>query len=86
MRGGPPVCIMYLPQVDSLAHKLGTAHEQTLQAARQVDRLLEELAEGLPPSSRLVMTADHGHLDAPPNKTYTAGDSNDEISLLCTAP
>ena len=80
-----PTCVyMYLPQVDSLAHKLGAAHEQTLHAARQVDRLLGELAEELPPNSRLVVTADHGHLDAPPNKTYTVG-KNDEIALLCTA-
>ena len=80
-----PTCVyMYLPQVDSLAHKLGAAHEQTLQAARQVDGLLGKLAEGLPPNSRLVMTADHGHLNAPPNKTYTVG-KNDEVALLCTA-
>ncbi len=80
-----PTCVyMYLPQVDSLAHKLGAAHEQTLHAARLVDRLLGELADGLPPSSRLVMTADHGHLDAPPDKTYTVG-KNDEIGLLGAA-
>ena len=80
-----PTCVyMYLPQVDSLAHKLGAAHEQTLHAARQVDRLLGKLAERLPPKSRLVITADHGHLDAPPDKTYTVG-KNDEIALLCTA-
>ena len=80
-----PTCVyMYLPQVDSLAHMLGATHEQTLHAARRVDRLLGKLAEELLPNSRLVMTADHGHLDAPPDKTYTVG-KNDEIALLCTA-
>ena len=80
-----PTCVyMYLPQVDSLAHKLGAAHEQTLHAARLVDRLLGELADRLPPNSRLVMTADHGHLDAPPDKTYTV-EKNDEIGLLGAA-
>lgn len=80
-----PTCVyMYLPQVDSLAHKLGAMHEQTLRAARQVDRLLGKLADGLPRNSRLVMTADHGHLDASPDKTYTVG-KNDEIALRRTA-
>ena len=80
-----PTCVyMYLPQVDSLAHKLGATHEQTLHAARQVDRLLEKLTDRLPPSSRLVMTADHGHLDVPADKTYTVG-KDDEIALQCTA-
>ena len=80
-----PTCVyMYLPQVDSMAHKLGSSHEQTLRAARLVDRLLGELADGLPPNSRLVMTADHGHLDAPPDKTYTLG-KHDGIAKCATA-
>lgn len=78
-----PTCTyLYLPQVDSLAHKLGSSHERTLEAARQMDALLGGLANDLPPDSRLVMTADHGHLDAPEAKTYKVS-REDEIMRYC---
>ena len=78
-----PTCVyLYMPQVDSAAHKLGASHEDTLKAARQMDALLETLAAALPDDARLVMTADHGHLDSPSTKSY-ALDASDEIIGLC---
>ena len=81
---GPTCVYLYLPHVDNLAHKLGASHERTLQAAKLVDRLLEELADALPPDARLVMTADHGHLDAPQDKTYSLA-KDDKILSRCVA-
>ena len=81
-----PTCFfVYMPQVDSAAHKHGAAHETTLTAARDVDRLLEALADSLPGDSRVVMTADHGHLDVPAGKTYRL-DASDDIFRLCDGP
>ena len=78
-----PTCIyLYLPQVDSLAHKLGASHEDTLNAATQIDRLLGALAAELPSGASMVMTADHGHLDAQPRHTYSLT-ASDEIARLC---
>ena len=78
-----PTCVyLYMPQVDEAAHKQGASHENTMKAARQMDSLLEALAAALPDSARLVMTADHGHLDAPSCKSYVL-DSSDEIVKLC---
>ena len=78
-----PTCVyLYMPQVDSAAHMQGASHENTLKAARQMDALLEALAAALPNDARLVMTADHGHLDAPSGKSY-ALDASDEIVELC---
>ena len=78
-----PTCTyLYIPHVDSAAHKLGATHSDTLNAAVQVDRLLEALAGALPSNSRLVMTADHGHLDAPDHRSYEIG-ASDEIISLC---
>ena len=78
-----PTCVyLYLPQVDSLAHKLGTSHVRTLAAARRMDELLGSLTGELPSGTRLVVTADHGHLDAPEEKTYRIT-REDEIAGLC---
>lgn len=78
----PMIIYLYLPQVDSMAHKLGASHEGTLNTAMQIDRLLCELSAELPPNARMVMTADHGHLDAPPQNTYSLA-ASDEIVRLC---
>ena len=78
-----PTCVyLYMPQVDSAAHQLGATREDTLKAARQMDALLGALADALPGNARLVMTADHGHLDAPEDKRYTL-DASDEIIRMC---
>lgn len=78
-----PMCVyLYLPQVDTMAHKLGASHESTLEAASQMDRMLGMLAAELPSNAGMVMTADHGHLDAPPERTYSLT-ASDEIVRLC---
>ena len=79
---GPTCTYLYIPYVDSAAHKLGSTHSDTLNATMQIDRLLESLAGMLPSNSRLVMTADHGHLDAPDHRSYELG-ATDEIISLC---
>ena len=78
-----PTCVyLYLPHVDHSAHEVGASHSDTLTAAKQVDAMLGALAAALPDNARLVMTADHGHLDAPRSKTYTL-EASDEIIGLC---
>ena len=79
---GPTCTYLYIPHVDSAAHNLGAAHRDTLNTAMQVDRLLESLADRLPSNSRVVMTTDHGHLDAPDHRNYKLG-ASDEIISLC---
>lgn len=78
----PMFIYLYLPQVDSMAHKVGASHESTLNAAMQIDGLLSALAAELPSDARMVMTADHGHLDAPLQNTYSLT-ASDEIVRLC---
>ncbi|MYE53930.1 MAG: alkaline phosphatase family protein [Chloroflexi bacterium] len=78
----PTFVYLYLPQVDGLAHKLGASDEATLNAAVQVDKLLGTLATELPSNARMVMTADHGHLDALPHSSYSLT-ASDEIVRLC---
>ncbi|MDE2688316.1 MAG: alkaline phosphatase family protein [Chloroflexota bacterium] len=81
----PTSVYIYLPQVDSAAHEHGTWHAATMQTARVVDRLLATLADALPSNARLVVTADHGHLDVPPDRTHVI-EKSDELLKLCDDP
>ena len=81
-----PTCVyIYMPQVDIAAHEHGAWHATTMQTARVVDRLLATLADALPSNARLVVTADHGHLDAPPDRTHVI-EKSDELLKLCDGP
>ena len=62
---GPTFSYLYTPHVDSTAHEYGTASVKTMNNVLRVNQELQRLAKGLPASARLMMTADHGLLDAP---------------------
>lgn len=64
----PTYTYWYISRVDTLAHELGTKHERTTSAVRDVDERLATLAArliALPAAVRIVVTADHGHLNVP---------------------
>ena len=82
----PTFTYLYMPQVDSAAHKHGAFHHITMSEARKADETLERLADALPSNARLVMTADHGHLDAPSSKTYALTAGDDILKLCETKP
>jgi Type I phosphodiesterase / nucleotide pyrophosphatase len=76
-RDGAPFVYAYYPGVDSVAHRQGL-HDGFYDAElRAADRLVGDVLDVLPPSTVLVVTADHGqiHLDA-----------DDWISLGSLAP
>ena len=82
-----PTCVyLYLPQVDNAAHILGASHRDTLKAAQGVDLALSALRNALPSNSRVVMTADHGHLDAPEHKRFPLDLSDEIIGLSRSMP
>ncbi len=82
----PGVTYLYMHHVDSSAHEHGTTHPTTLKAAYDADRALERLAAALPRNARLVMTADHGHLDVSPEKTYVLSQDDELLSYCQTKP
>jgi predicted AlkP superfamily pyrophosphatase or phosphodiesterase len=81
----PTYTYLYMPQVDSAAHQFGTTHEDTLSALDQVDKAVERLAASLPSDARLIITADHGHLNDDPDHQHSL-EANDELLSLCTGP
>lgn len=62
---GPGIVYGYASELDTAAHVHGIASTQWQDAAREIDRLLTRLVEGLPRGAALVVTADHGGIDVP---------------------
>jgi len=58
----PTITHMYSDSIDGLAHKYGTGSSQVWKAIRSFDQQIERLATSLPTDARLIVTADHGHL------------------------
>ena len=57
------ITYLYTVDVDYAAHEYGTNAPQTMGALRRLNSEIERLAMSLPSTARIVLTADHGHLD-----------------------
>ncbi len=62
---GPTFTYIYTPRVDAAAHAMGGSSPTLEAELARVEQFVERLAVGLGAGSRLLVTADHGHLDAP---------------------
>ena len=82
----PTFTHLYTDRVDSLAHEHGTGHEKVKAAVQELDRELGRLAEALPTNSRVVLTADHGLLDAAEDDEHEIAPSDDLVEVLKTEP
>ena len=60
---GPAITYFYTSTVDWMAHEFGTDSPKTQNALKKLDVLLERLVKGLRGKAKLVLTADHGHLN-----------------------
>ncbi|WP_232679896.1 alkaline phosphatase family protein [Nocardioides sp. R-C-SC26] len=66
----PSLTYLYDSDLDWTGHRWGVSSSQWLQQLAMVDAEAEQLREALPPSCRLVVVADHGMVDCPPeNRT-----------------
>ena len=59
----PTYSYIYWSEIDKAAHEYGTSHSATIDEVVKFDREMERLFQSLKSGSRLVVTADHGHLD-----------------------
>ena len=59
----PCIAYVYWAALDRAAHEFGLESAQWIQAARDVDVLIAELASVLPAQGALIVTADHGMVD-----------------------
>lgn len=62
----PGLVYGYTAELDTAAHASGIGSERWHEAAARVDALLTRLVESLPSDAALLVTADHGGLNVPP--------------------
>ncbi|OBH97453.1 alkaline phosphatase family protein [Mycobacterium sp. E2733] len=67
LRAAPGLVYGYTAALDTAAHAFGVGSSQWHEAAARVDTLLSRLVEALPPNAALLVTADHGGFNVPPN-------------------
>ena len=60
----PSLTYVYDSDLDWTGHKFGVASTQWLQQLAMVDAEAEQMREALPPSTRLLVVADHGMIDS----------------------
>jgi hypothetical protein len=63
---GPSLTYLYDGDLDWTGHRYGVASTQWLQQLSIIDAEAEQLRDSLPTSTRLLVVADHGMVDSPP--------------------
>lgn len=71
---GPTLVYGYYPDLDKAGHAYGVDSPVWRLAAAQVDRLLTNLTVDLPADTAILMTADHGQLNVPPDHRFDMDD------------
>ena len=66
LRAAPGLVYGYTADLDTAAHLFGIGSPHWHEAAARVDALLTHLVEALPANAALLVTADHGGLNVPP--------------------
>ncbi|OBH12589.1 alkaline phosphatase family protein [Mycobacterium sp. E3247] len=67
LHAAPGLVYGYTAALDTAAHAFGVGSGQWHEAAAKVDALLTRLVETLPPRAALLVTADHGGFNVPPD-------------------
>jgi hypothetical protein len=67
LAAAPGLVYGYTADLDTAAHVFGIGSPRWHEAAARVDALLTRLVEKLPPNAALLVTADHGGLNVPPD-------------------
>ena len=83
---GPTFTYLYTPSVDTVTHEHGTEHPAVSEAVTRLEREVERLRGELPPTARIVMSADHGLLDSSEAEVHALAPSDDLISYLAKEP
>ena len=81
---GPTFTYLYSPIVDFAAHVYGSGHDNVLAVTREIDGEVQRLAAGLPEDTRVVMSADHGLLDADQSEVHEIQPSDEMVKCLAT--
>jgi hypothetical protein len=67
LRSAPGLVYGYTAELDTAAHVFGVGSDQWHTAATNVDALLSRLLDALPTNAAVLVTADHGGINVPPD-------------------
>jgi len=82
----PSFTYLYLPQVDSLCHDVGTRHSDVTRILGVIDSRLAALHKVLGGKAGIVVTADHGLLDTPRENRIIIAEGDEILSHLAVPP
>lgn len=83
---GPTYTHLYLPEIDTICHKLGVEHPDIVPQVMQIDRELARLADALAGRGRIVVSADHGLIDVPVDHQTLLFAGDPLLELLIVPP
>lgn len=83
---GPTYTHLYLPEIDTICHKLGVDHPGIVPRVMDIDRELARLSEALAGRARLVICADHGLIDVPPPRQAFLVTGDPLLEMLLVPP
>ena len=82
----PSLTYLYMPDLDSFAHEKGAEHPGVLRVLRRLDEAVAQLRDALPPSARMVVSADHGLVDVPPERRFVLELDDPVLKTLACPP
>jgi hypothetical protein len=82
----PSYTYLYAPRIDQEAHHYGVTHHAVDAAVRELDHELTRLERKLAGKARVVLTADHGLLDAATSDRFFFRPSSDLFAHLKAPP
>lgn len=77
---------LYIPDIDTVCHHHGVVSDDAIKAVARVDEELERLSRALNGRARIVISADHGLLDVPPDAHLTLAPGEAILELLEAPP
>jgi len=83
---GASYTYVYLPELDSLMHHHGTDDPQVGALLLQIEQELARLHERLAGKARLIISADHGQADVPPDRNFVLAQDDPLAALLLCPP
>ncbi|HEY7087782.1 MAG TPA: alkaline phosphatase family protein [Tepidisphaeraceae bacterium] len=83
---GPSFTQLYMPQLDDACHVTGVDSASVGNLLRAIDRKLARLRSSLPAGARLIVTADHGHVNLPSERRLFLKDGDRLLDTLRAPP
>jgi predicted AlkP superfamily pyrophosphatase or phosphodiesterase len=79
---GQHLVVLYISELDELAHNKGVSSSEWATALESLDGALKHLSEQLPQDAGMFVTADHGVLDIPSSSHFLYGNDIEHMEYI----